>query len=665
MKLTVEKGELILPEDFSFELEFNHPFFSDEGSSSIPVEIPACPENLAMLGFPSRLASKESKVLSVPASLTCGYQQILGDLLIGGVSKESITCVFTFRESTMHTMLCDKNIKSLLKELTRPINHIATKITDGTMTIYDIITSEIAGEDVVSLYYPGCTAFTVAITADAYGFDTINETREDGGLVCESRIYTANDGSTMEVPQAFGLSLFVSLGYLLKAVLKAGGYEVEYNVFDNPPYDNLIVLNNCADALVGSSLHYADLVPEITVGELLTWIKDKFGAYVCVTGKSASIFLIKDLLSPEIDDPETDLTPYADPLSENIRFPEVKHLEIDCDKSLEGAAPPIDGSIEDYLESLDYDVFLMNSTTDKVVLDYKAQTVLWPIRSEIVKRAYKSLYDKTTCYSRLGSMAFKYSRKGPLATEERKTEDRFTPAVWRGVRYVPYIGDPIYLHTSVQGEESKDKKQAIIVCWRCQDKSGVYGSPVPQDWPYERQASPLTPDGIYHTFWRQYGKLCLAGTPDIEIDRPTITFSPDSPLLDFTTRKAYRNLAAVLKSYTVSINRHGAAVTKLTLLPIPHSAFTINDKDALAPECMEWRYHNNIPPQVATYDYFEITDELSDLTTESATESIRHVGQHFLARLREGSGGYPGCRAHTVRWYDRFVAVFKEDKHVL
>lgn len=33
MKLSVAAGEVSLPEDFSFDIESNHPFFSDEGTS--------------------------------------------------------------------------------------------------------------------------------------------------------------------------------------------------------------------------------------------------------------------------------------------------------------------------------------------------------------------------------------------------------------------------------------------------------------------------------------------------------------------------------------------------------------------------------------------------------------------------------------------------------
>ena len=57
MKLTLEQGEIALPEDFAFQIESNHPFFSDEGTASVPVTLPASPENLDLLGHPESICN--------------------------------------------------------------------------------------------------------------------------------------------------------------------------------------------------------------------------------------------------------------------------------------------------------------------------------------------------------------------------------------------------------------------------------------------------------------------------------------------------------------------------------------------------------------------------------------------------------------------------------
>ena len=72
MKLTIGTGELSLPEDFTFEIESNHPFFSDEGTASVPVTIPASPENLKLLGYPEDPHSPRRHVREQMAHLTAG-----------------------------------------------------------------------------------------------------------------------------------------------------------------------------------------------------------------------------------------------------------------------------------------------------------------------------------------------------------------------------------------------------------------------------------------------------------------------------------------------------------------------------------------------------------------------------------------------------------------
>ena len=55
MKISTPDGILDIPEDLDFEIKASHPFFSDEGSASIPVTVPATTANCAILGYPERV----------------------------------------------------------------------------------------------------------------------------------------------------------------------------------------------------------------------------------------------------------------------------------------------------------------------------------------------------------------------------------------------------------------------------------------------------------------------------------------------------------------------------------------------------------------------------------------------------------------------------------
>lgn len=81
MKLTTPSGELTLPSDFSFEIEQNSAFFSEEGAASVAATIPATPADKAKLGFPSRLGRKSRFVNIIPATLQQGIYQKTGQLI--------------------------------------------------------------------------------------------------------------------------------------------------------------------------------------------------------------------------------------------------------------------------------------------------------------------------------------------------------------------------------------------------------------------------------------------------------------------------------------------------------------------------------------------------------------------------------------------------------
>ena len=75
MRLITEQGELTLPEDFSFEVEQNSAFFSENGAATVGATIPATGEDLARLGFPTRVARSTKHINTFPAILQHGIYQ--------------------------------------------------------------------------------------------------------------------------------------------------------------------------------------------------------------------------------------------------------------------------------------------------------------------------------------------------------------------------------------------------------------------------------------------------------------------------------------------------------------------------------------------------------------------------------------------------------------
>ena len=103
MKLIIDKGELTLPSDFSFEIEKNSAFFSEEGSSSIGATIPATPSDQAKLGYPTRLGRKNKYANIYQAIIQSGVYQKKGMLIVASATDESITCSMALDDSELYS----------------------------------------------------------------------------------------------------------------------------------------------------------------------------------------------------------------------------------------------------------------------------------------------------------------------------------------------------------------------------------------------------------------------------------------------------------------------------------------------------------------------------------------------------------------------------------
>ena len=113
MRLVTDKGELTLPSDFSFEIEQNSAFFSEEGAASITATIPATPQDQSRLGFPARLARKDRFINTMNASIQKGVYQKHGQLVIASSDERTITCTMALENSDLYTQHKDKNLKEI------------------------------------------------------------------------------------------------------------------------------------------------------------------------------------------------------------------------------------------------------------------------------------------------------------------------------------------------------------------------------------------------------------------------------------------------------------------------------------------------------------------------------------------------------------------------
>lgn len=120
MKLMTNNGELDLPEDFSFEIELNNPFLSDEGDSSVPATIPATPNNLKVLDNIHRVDRANRFMKSVPATLMAGTIQKHGQLIIDTLNmKNGISVSLAVENSDLYSQYKGKSLKEIFSSKVR------------------------------------------------------------------------------------------------------------------------------------------------------------------------------------------------------------------------------------------------------------------------------------------------------------------------------------------------------------------------------------------------------------------------------------------------------------------------------------------------------------------------------------------------------------------
>ena len=230
MKLTTSSGELTLPADFSFEIEQNSAFFSEEGAASVAATIPATPSDKAKLGFPSRLGRKSRFVNMVPATLQQGIYQKTGQLIVSGATDKSITCSIALEDSSFYSQHKDKNLKELF----------ASKIDTRYSTpanwyswLWKVYKGEVSSD---------FRLFPVAVNYSEEGYQMNNEpvyssatSNEIWPLAHEPRVIMEG-GEQVSVPEGYGIAPFLKLPVFIKYIFELCGYTVGSSCFSEDPF---------------------------------------------------------------------------------------------------------------------------------------------------------------------------------------------------------------------------------------------------------------------------------------------------------------------------------------------------------------------------------------------------------------------------------------------
>ena len=496
MKLTVQKGDLTLPEDFSFEVEQNSAFFSEDGALSVAATIPATPADLQKLDFPTRTARSSRFANLFPAMIASGPYRKAGVLVVTNASREGITCALALEDSEFYAQHKETPLKQLFAQRVLTTYSTADDWYTYLFGIYSGITSS-------SIF----RIIPVAV-GDPTAPDVNNRplsqpsTQSDTILQLEhaARIVTEGD-DRVSVPKGYGIAPFLQLPAFLNLLFELCGYTVTANCFStNDDLKDLILLHNVSDVICAGRIDFSDLVPNCTVAEILDWLLQKFHAQIVVhpASKTVEILLLEDILAADYD---ADLTgrllgDIANSFSRSSR------VILRPDTSLEGAAPAAET-----LEDLKTKYGTVTELPERAGYDDMGL---------VLRRATGEYYEQGPFISarRIGSNIFTYDRRNSDESQERSWADLTPPMVFVSGVLMPYIGERKHRNTSYNGS-TRDEEQDIIIVTYAGLSSPITttnsGSAAQQD---GRNPRRITPQEYYagHYFYGTTQKYDNTGT---------------------------------------------------------------------------------------------------------------------------------------------------------
>ncbi len=591
MNLRLESGEIALPKDFRFDITANHPFFSNDGSASTPATIPSTPSNRKLLGSPEihNAAKRYSRHLS--AVLSHGIYSKRCRMVIDAASKTGgITASLALEESEMYAEYQDKKLKEII---TPGIQQYGTAIGTFLTALYttpnsDIVFLKVAA-DAEDTDGADATGSTRAATV------VLNQTTASGGTTMKTSGYTikrdnGNGGqSTISLPALYGLTPFLKLHALIRKTFQALGYTVAENIFaTDSDLARIVVLHQTADSMVNLiarfqnpiyflRIPYDDMVPSMTVGELIEWLRDKFGAFVTVKNTEVRIRLMRDILAASSD---LDLSGYVrDEVT--VTHPDPVMLRTGCQHDIESSEPAAE-TLEALRAAYPSLVTCYNvSEAEGVGLFHVMPLGKFYFRNSADDGLVKVGTDGFDCY-----------REMRVDTEEITTDDSLVPMILHNGEYMPYIGETIRRHIDIDDKDA-DAEQKMMICYCKYDGTRNFGTLynfAPDGTEHNLTTPDLIPEGLMTEYWDGYRRLRLDGAP-------TIQAKLDIPLhllvsMDLCTPKILLGAKVLIQSVKYSISESGISTCEFTFFRIQNAVDGESITNPTFASNLIWEYVN-------------------------------------------------------------------------
>lgn len=519
MRIIHASGEAYeLKPDTHLELSRTNPFFHQIGEQSLPISLPGSAHNLMLLQQP-QLADNRKKLSSrIDTQIQSGIFVVNArQAILSAREDDDIETSFYLREGAFYEKIKDISLIEIFAEKKIEFANVdaAIEFVRSLITITD--------------HRFAC----FQVITEKYMINQFSTTRIDGfaSLFKEKETTENIDNKQITVPKGFYISPFIKVKHVLEEVLAWFGYTLAPSFLDNPPFSDMVFLNDNLDTIVNARINYVDIVPNITVSTLLQILR-KFNLEIISDEQTKTIHLklFEDIMAA----PATADLSYAvrDKCKINYHH-NYRQIKLSSEKQIlpaETYAFYYNNPLYKY--SLEY----MNSDFQNIfsILAQYPSAYLRKYDGAVLVDGFRgaSAFQKW-----LGSLSIGYFAGGVLPAEEKNFPDVVPEVVTTVSSYAggytevlsyPYAGTGRFLQSAIQlsDESITDKTSSTelkpMLCFVYRSTSYDIGTLSNYDktgvrlWNYSLQYN--GEDGIFERFWRRYDNLLRNAFLEVEFN---------------------------------------------------------------------------------------------------------------------------------------------------
>lgn len=313
------------------EVERTNPFFNEYAEHTIPLDLPASDHNRRLLGYPDLFGNRMKMATADVSIQDGGFHAQCRQAVLSATRKGTIQTSFYLNDGSFYARLQNTKLKDVFSDPARDVIPFGTTTavlsfcrglranTDERFTIFPILVTDDSGTEkgynykIVNAYGKNMTQFgelhidlfqgQISLTVQFFDPDN-TEDGSDFYNAC-ARTELVNQ-IPISIDAGYYLTPFIRLNYVLKRIFAHFGYTLNDNFFTRTqPFDKMVLLNNVIDTFANKKLIVSDLLPDVTVPEMLTAIRKKFCCEFTVNEakKSVDVVFLKDIVSgiPTID----------------------------------------------------------------------------------------------------------------------------------------------------------------------------------------------------------------------------------------------------------------------------------------------------------------------------------------------------------------------------